>query len=264
MLNICPFCASAGDKVDAHIIPKAFFQAISQDGGVLKQRELGVHPKRVPIGIYDDSVWCRLCEKKYGRWDDCAAKVLLQSPIEELINRPAAYELKIDRNRLGELKLFFISLLWRASSSSNRIYKNVSIGPFAEKAKALLRCESPGSLEDFSTIISCPGEDEFLISEPVKVRNLGVLFYRFNLGKYTADIKVSSQPTPAALLPAVIGKKDVLVILRTKRNSQLVGSASRIAKEQLTNHSIGHARKAAQAVEFKLQGHPRPSSKTSP
>ena len=251
MLDICPFCASPGEKVDAHIIPEAFFKAISQDGGVLKQRELGVHPKRVPIGIYDDSVWCRSCEKAYGRWDDYAAKVLLQSPIEEFISQPAAYELQIDKNGLGELKLFFISLLWRASSSSKRIYKYVSIGPFAEKAKALMKSGSPGSLDDFSTIISCSDADEYLISEPVKVRSLGVLFYRFNLGKYSVDIKVSNLPTPEVLLPAVIGKKDVLVILRTKRNSQLVGSASKIAKEQLTNHSTGPARKAAQAGEFK-------------
>ena len=212
---------------------RRFFKRSHKDGGVLKQRELGVHPKRVPIGIYDDSVWCRSCEKKYGRWDDYASKVLLQSPIEKFISQPAAYELQIDRNGLRELRLFFISLLWRASSSSKRIYKNVSIGPFAEKAEALLKSESPGSLEDFSTIISCSDADEFLISDPVKVRNLGVIFYRFHLGKYTVDIKVSNQPTPEVLLPAIIGQKDVLVILRTKRNSQLVVSASRIAKEQL-------------------------------
>ncbi|UCV13335.1 hypothetical protein [Quatrionicoccus australiensis] len=251
MLNICPFCGSPGEKVNAHIIPKAFFKAISQDGDMLKQRELGVHSKKVPIGIYDDSVWCRSCEIEYGRWDAYAAKVLLQSPIEEFISQPAAYELKIDKNSLGELKLFFISLLWRASSSNKRIYENVSIGPFAEKAKVLLKSGLPGFLDDFSTIISCSDADESLISEPVRVRNLGVLFYRFHLGKYSVDIKVSNQPTPEVLLPAVIGQKDVLVILRTKRNSQLVGSVSKIAKDQLPNHSTGPARKGAQAGKFK-------------
>ena len=103
-------------------------------------------------------------------------------------------------------------------------------------AKRFLTSNSPGSVRDFSTIIHCSGADQHVIAEPVRVRHSGVLFYRFYLGRFTADIKVSSQPPPKQLLPAVIGSKEVLVILRTQRDFGLVVSASRVAK-QLATHS---------------------------
>ena len=164
----------------------------------------------------------------------------MRNLLGELSVLRSAYELKIDR--LEELRLFFIALLWRASASNKKLFANVSIGGFSDLAKRLLTSNSPGSVGDFSTIIHCSGADQQVIAEPVRVRHSGVLFYRFYLGRFTADIKVSSQPTPKQLLPAVIGSKEVLVVLRTERDFGLVDAASRVAK-QLTTHSTGPARK---------------------
>jgi hypothetical protein len=238
-LKSCPFCKLTGKMVNAHIIPKAFFEDISVGGSVLKQREPNRYPKRKLIGVYDDGIWCRSCETEYGKWDNYAIDVL-RTPLENFSKLPSAYELKMDKPI--ELKLFFIALIWRASTSSERLFHNVSIGSFADLANKLLTLGSPGSLEDFSTIISCSGAEEYLITESVKVRHSGILFYRFYLGRFIADIKVSSQATPKQLQSAVIGYKGTLVILRTKRDNRLVGSVSKVAK-QLTNHSTGPKRK---------------------
>jgi hypothetical protein len=243
MLKSCPFCTLPGKKVKAHIIPRAFFEDISADGSMLKQRELECYPKKMPVGVYDDGIWCLSCETKYGGWDNYAIDVL-RTPLENFLALPSAYELEIDKPE--ELKLFFISLIWRASTSSQRLFNNVSLGKFADTAKRLLASSSPGSVEDFSTIISYSGADECLIAEPVKVRHSGVLFYRFYLGRFKVDIKVSSQPTPKSLRSAVIGHNEILAILRVPRDVKLVSSASKIAK-QLTLRSTGPARKAAQA-----------------
>lgn len=247
MLKSCPFCTLPGKRVDAHIIPRAFFEDISADGSVLKQRELGCHPKRIPVGVYDDGIWCQSCETKYGGWDNYAIDVL-RTPLEKFLVPPSAYELKIDKPE--ELKLFFISLIWRASTSNQRLFNNVSLGGFANLAKSLLVSSSPGSVEHFSTIISFTDADELLIAEPIKVRYSGVLFYRFYLGRFTADIKVSSQPTPKELLSAVIGQKEILAILRTPRDVKLVSSASKIAN-QLINRPADPTRKTGQVGKYK-------------
>lgn len=238
MMSSCPFCMRPGKNVNAHIIPKAFFEDISEDGSVLKQRELGQHPRRIPIGVYDDQIWCQSCEVEYGKWDKSAISVW-RTPIKNFVELPSAYELKVDN--LDELRLFFISLVWRASASKQRLFNKISLGEFSNFARLLLESSSPGSINNFSTIIHYSGKDDLLIAEPGRVRHFGILFYRFYLGRFIADIKVSSRPIPAILLPAAIGHRNDLVILRTPRDERLVGSASKIA-EQLINHPTGHAR----------------------
>jgi hypothetical protein len=230
MIETCPFCKNPGEKVDAHIIPKAFFEDIANDGNVLKQRALDNHAKRVPIGIYDDQIWCKSCEVKYGKWDDFAIAIL-RTPIEEFSKLNNAYELQIDN--LDKLRLFFISLIWRASTSKHVFFDQVSLGGLADLAKTLLVSSSPGSIENFSTIITYSGDDDCLIANPLDVRYSDVLFYRFYLGRFVAEIKVDSKPTPGALLPVVIGRKKHLVILHAPRDERLVDSTSKIAKQQL-------------------------------
>lgn len=240
MLKSCPFCLRPGKKVKAHIIPQAFFEDISEVDHVLRQRELGRHSKKMPTWVYDDQIWCQSCEIKYGKWDSNAISILRTS-IKNYPTDLHTYELQI--NNLNELRLFFISLIWRASTSKKRLYDEVSIGSFADLAKNLLESGSPGSVENFSTIVSFSGTDEKLIASPVRVRYSGVWFYRFYLGRFNVNIKVSNQPTPKNLLPAVIGYKDVLVILFTKRDLKLARSASMLAR-QLMNNSSRSMRKA--------------------
>jgi hypothetical protein len=227
MLEKCPFCTKPGEKVRAHIIPEAFFRDISEEGHVLRQREIGNHPKRIPVGIYDENVWCKSCENKFSHLDNYAIAIL-REPLEKFIALPHAYELEIEKPE--SIKLFFISLLWRASISRQRVFEQVSIGPYEEIAKELLESNSLGSLDQFSTIISCSGADEKLIAESVPIRHSGVKFYRFYLGRFMVDIKVDKQPIPKKLLIAVIGHKKTLSILRVRRDAGLIRSASQLAK----------------------------------
>ena len=226
-----------GDEVDAHIIPEAFFRDISEEGAVLKQREIGGHAKKLRIGVYDRNLWCNSCEREFGRWDDYAITIL-RTPLEKFDVLSAGYELEIERPE--NLKLFFIALLWRASASTHRLFEQVSIGPYEEVAKHLLNSNSAGSPEQFSIIISCSGTDERLIAEPVPIRRNGVKFYRFYLGRFMADIKVDKRLTPKNLSIAAVGHSKNLCILRVQQDVGLVKSASNVAK-QLTRHPGGTA-----------------------
>jgi hypothetical protein len=227
-LEKCPFCHKPGEKVDAHIIPEAFFRDISEEGHVLKQREIGSHPKRMRIGVYDEDLWCKACEEKFRYLDDYAISIL-RTPVEKFMALHHAYELEIEKPE--NIKLFFISLLWRASVSNKRLFKQVSIGPYKKLAEQLLESNSAGTFEQFSTIISCSGADEKLIAEPVTVRRSRVKFYRFYLGCFIADIKVDKQPIPRDLEIAVIGHSRILSVLRVQRDMGLVNSASQLAKQ---------------------------------
>jgi hypothetical protein len=235
LLKPCPFCEVDGLSAKAHINPKALFLDIGHPGEDLKLREPSQFAKRTPQGVWDDEVWCRDCEDTYGRVDSYAIDVL-RTPIEELqkavnplTGEIAAHTLKIGKP--GELKLFFITLLWRASQSKESFYKNVSLGPRADAARQLIRSRSPGSVEDFSVVLTTTGSDEMLMAGPVKVRHSGALFYRFYMGRYRADIKANKGPAPPAMRSALLGLSDTLVVLRLPRDRQLVAAAQHAAKD---------------------------------
>jgi len=229
----CPFCGNTGkDAIKAHIIPRAFFEAAA-DGHVLIQRGIGIRPKRSRRGIYDSGIWCNACEEKYQYLDDLAVKVFLNKDESQWRVLAHAYEIPLSANDLSSLNLFFVSLLWRASQSTQRFYRDVSIGPFASPAKELIKGFPRSGVDEFSAIISRSDADERLLTSPARFRCDGVLFYKFHLGRYVANIKVSSDRTPNALRPAVVGEKDCLVVLRTKRDAKLVKAVTKIANAQL-------------------------------
>lgn len=185
----------------------------------------------MPIGVYDDELWCDLCEKKFGRWDDYAISIL-RTPLEEFQKSQFTYSLEIENPE--HIKLFFISLLWRASATTKKFYENVNIGSFAETAAQLLISGSAGTPEQFPIILTHSGFDDHLIAGPVQLMHSGVIFYRFYLGRFTAEIKVDSKPTPKNFLILINGHKKTLSIFRTPRDRGLVNSASKIA-QQLAN-----------------------------
>nr|WP_314543443.1 hypothetical protein [uncultured Massilia sp.] len=206
------------------------------EGFVLKQRELGNFPKKSPIGVYDRSMWCRECEKSYGGWDDIAIRVL-RTPLDAFAENNFNYELDIGQEDLLALRLFFVSMLWRASTSTHHFYKRVSIGPHAKLAEKILRSNLFDDIEQFSTILTYSGFDEKIIPEPVPVKHEGVNYFRFFLGRFIAEIKVDQRPTPNKLALTVLGDSQNLRILKAKRDMKVVQSIASIAKAQLIKRS---------------------------
>ena len=230
-LECCNFCHQSGREVKAHVIPEAFFRAIKDEDAVLKQRELGRHPKKMPTGVYDTKIWCEKCEKKYGCWDNYAIPILLK-PLSEFTALPSAFELEIKSSK--SIRLFFVSMLWRASTSTQRLFRNVSLGPFEDLAKKILISENFECIHHFSTVISSSGHDGKLIAEPVRLRHDEINFYRFYLGRFMVDIKVDKRPMSNKLLIATIGfHADKLACLLAPRQLPLVETARKIATEQL-------------------------------
>ncbi|MHC5721755.1 MAG: hypothetical protein ACYTX0_59500, partial [Nostoc sp.] len=97
------------------------------------------------------NILCDECEKIFGVWDEYAQQLLTD---ESLHGEPILYDTQCIGWRVTEydyirLKLFFISLLWRASVSKQDFYQKVNLGSFEEKAKELIVQKNPGSSEEF-------------------------------------------------------------------------------------------------------------------
>ncbi len=78
----CKLTGKNGRPVKAHVIPKAFYEIPPQSEGPYKlvSGAAGVHPKKVPIGIYDNTMVTKDGEDLFGPWDDLSERCCLGVP----------------------------------------------------------------------------------------------------------------------------------------------------------------------------------------
>jgi hypothetical protein len=145
--------------------------------------ERGYRKKRVRIGIYDEGILCIDCEKLFQPWDDYAKQFLLSEPAaekhvsDELGKKLALFIKNID---YPKLKLFFLSVLWRASVSTHEFFRHVRLGPHEPTIGNMIKSNAPGDENDYSTFLyrfEEPIARRILIS-PYRHKFDGVNYYR--------------------------------------------------------------------------------------
>lgn len=153
----CKFCGHHRALVRAHIIPAALFPP--DEKGSRMQYVLdgnGNLPRsRLPNGCYDPNLVCRECEDRFDEGDDYAKKFLVDGRnqgrrIAE--GDGALYEYaNVDYRRL---KLFFVSLLWRAHATSLPDFVRVNLpSKYASMARSMILNKDPGPADDLGVII---------------------------------------------------------------------------------------------------------------
>jgi len=218
-MNKCKFCSNDKRLIKAHIIPEGFFrrQRQGKESLELVTNKAGEYDKKAPIGVYDKTIVCNDCENIWREWDDYAQKLLAEEPL----NGQARYR---DGQKIAymvkdfdykKLKLFFISMIWRASVSSHQFFSRISLGPFEKIAKDFITNNNPGDSEDFSVTLSkfCHPLGKQSTMDPYQYKNSDVNYYRFYLAGYIADIKVDHKLTPMPLSQITMSENKPLYIL---------------------------------------------------
>lgn len=219
----CRLCKKEKKLIKAHTIPEAFFRLLrkGETPPKLMTNIAGIHPKKSPIGVYDTEILCRECEDKFESWDDYGIRLLINEldtfkPIKDGSEIVAYYQDKYDYEKL---KLFFISILWRASVSTQSFYSKVHLGPWEEIAKEHILNKNPGNEYEFSTVLSLfiskSGRDKLAktMLDPYKERWGHVNAYRVYLAGVVAYIKVDKLHLPNTLSPLMLRKGELLHIV---------------------------------------------------
>ena len=205
MEKLCKLCGNVKVLVDSHIIPEAFFRIMGEDLSKVKiySSDKEVFPKKARKGAYDQIV-CVDCENIFGPWDQYAAEFLLDKnnfsdPIVDENGDIQGFEIpSVDYKRL---KLFSLSLLWRASVSDHILFDSVDIGPANEAILADMILESnPGGPGDYPVVI-CKYDDRPASTVIGSARRLrtqeGINFYKIYFGGFEFSIKVDRQEDEA-------------------------------------------------------------------
>jgi hypothetical protein len=188
----------------AHVIPKSFFEIGPRSAAPrLVTNSKGVYPKKTPIGIYDQTIVCAECERRFDRCDDYAAKLLLHSP-GKFVRQPGGF--LIPKYDYHLLKMFIVAVLWRASASTHPFFSRINIGShFEPRARKMLLDDDPGDPQEFGAILSIwAGAELPLLMDPFREKIFGVRTYRFYLGRYVAYVKVDGRAFPEAMTPGLL------------------------------------------------------------
>lgn len=222
----CRWCADPARKlVNAHIIPEAFFRRASLSGTLnLLSSDETKFRKRAPIDVYDQEILCEVCEPNFGPWDTYAIELLTDPPKDSQEKRNGkeivAYE--VETYSYDLLKLFFVSVLWRAAVSVRPFFDRVKIGPYEQAAKSMLLEGRAGTPEEFSVTVcklTPPLNQMFL--DPHPNRFDGINFCQIYLGTYIAYIKLDKRPTPYPFGGLILEPESRLkVVTRDMRQSR--------------------------------------------
>lgn len=195
----CKLTSAEGKGIKAHIIPKSFCAIDSNERKLTKifTNAKGHYTERSPLGIYDNGIVTEEGERVFSVWDDYAAELLIErkSSFEPLIHHGEVVAFQIPRYEYKKLKLFFLSVLWRASVSTKPFFKNVGLGPHEAKIKEALLESNPKDSDWFSvSIAKWSGHPEGAgMMNPYRTRFEGLNYYVVYLGHYIAYYKVDKR-----------------------------------------------------------------------
>ena len=197
--HICRLCEQEQASVRAHIIPRSFFLEHKDEGKSLKpccdrQRTPTRREVRLEFTIRIFFAPAVRRDSRHMTHTDLSFFILKavwrrsfpDTEGEANIVRCVDYKL---------LKLFILSVLWRASVSGQTFYAGVKLGPYEDALRSLILADNPGEAQDFPIMIhrfSYPSELIPILC-PVSSRISGLNFYQLLLNGFLALVKVDRQ-----------------------------------------------------------------------
>jgi len=207
---LCKFCNQDRPLVKAHVVPEAFYREL-KTGDMplfLISSDAGKRPVRSQIGPYDTGILCRKCEDQFQDWDDYAATFLIKSR-DTAFERVPVGEFDVfvaSKFDYSKLKLFLVSVVWRAAVSTNPLFDKVRLGPRVDRAKELLNARTPGDPSEFAFVLSrlqssrrdAP-DPKFATMPFSRTYPGGCHAVKIYLGSFIADVCTGRQPFPDEL-----------------------------------------------------------------
>lgn len=200
-VGICNLCDLPRPLCDSHIIPKAFFRdAMSGESG----RGLNmITSKRIETGKMAgeyERLLCRDCEELIGKYDNYGI-LFFRGKVGKPLSVFNGEQVPDDIELIGNvdvylLRLFLISVLWRASISSRPFFDKVNLGPYEIVAKQVIRQEfaiPDYSFPFFMNRYAETDQGNKMIFNPLPTRIRSLRFFNINMGGFNIVVKVDKR-----------------------------------------------------------------------
>lgn len=198
----CKLCQIDTDKfVKSHIIARSMHTlgAATEDTtkGIILSSDYKSYPKKSPHGIYDRFL-CAACEKIFQSWEDYALEIFKKA--YEFSLPTVRTHIELNGYDYHKLKLFFISVLWRADASDHYMYRQVDVGlKHRESLRRMLLDKKSGDWQEYAVYLERFNSDKSYVSgmcSPLKGKLEDILFYTFYIAGFKIHIKCDSRKAP--------------------------------------------------------------------
>ena len=199
----CKLCGELRQLGNSHVIPAAFYKPYQEEkkAAILASNTRGTFPKKSRNGVYDQTILCKDCEKLFQAFDDYAAKIFLNETdrhFRAVKTRSGVEGFQADDVDQNLIMQFLISVLWRASVSSQEFFSRVNLGPFEASAAKVIQDSNDPIPPCFGACLSRWEDDSLvghhMLMDPIREKWEGVNAYRLYLGQFVAYIRVDQQP----------------------------------------------------------------------
>ncbi len=191
---ICRLCLQEKPLVESHIIPEFCYKPIYDHKHRLN--ELSTDPGvpnrcRLQKGL-KENLLCSSCDNdRISKWENYARKVFYGGV--EIGITPGKDHLIISEVDYKKMKLFQMSVLFRASVSKHKVFKDVNLGVHEERLRRMLIDEDPGEIHRYGCamlmIVTAVGQPkgqadvvDGIIIEPERIKVGGQNGYAFIFG----------------------------------------------------------------------------------
>lgn len=204
-IDKCSLCRSSDQFVKSHIYPRAFFKHIGNDSDPprLIPAKKHEHARRIRTGIYDRHLLCGSCEQLTAPWDSAGVRFARTPPAASMPMNGQPRLFAWPDQPYTELRLFALSLLWRAHASHLPELHKVHLGPHASQIRKLLLSGDPGEPDVFSVCffktINAPSPRPVLLPIRKRLRGTGILVWRMHLGPVEITVKVDKRAYPESM-----------------------------------------------------------------
>jgi hypothetical protein len=182
----CRLCQIDKELCNSHILPEFLYLPLYEEKHhtflmIPKGKEK--YPPQKGIREY---LLCNDCDGKViGKWETYSSPII--KSIQDLNITRNGDEYMIQNVQYADFKLFQLSLLWRASIASVKMFKNVNIGQSHEEIiRKMLFTEDPGTPDQYGCMMFVLDDTKNLqktIWSPVEDAVDGFICYRFLTGR---------------------------------------------------------------------------------
>lgn len=182
MIGECALCRENGPLCQSHIVPEFLHRPVYDEHHRLMSFSDGSRRASILQKGVRETLLGAGCEARIQRWEHYFARLWYRGrrlpdplPAEGLVLTGVDY---------AKLKLFILSIIWRASAARSNTFRSVSLGPHQEKIRSMLLAEQPGhgmTYPIFAGLIRNHETgrlwDEILLM-PLRIKVMGLWAYR--------------------------------------------------------------------------------------
>ena len=203
----CALCHRDRELRNSHVIPEFLHRPIYDNKHRTHLFGHGDRSTRLLQKGLRERLLCSECELRLQEFEDYFARYWYQTP--PLPEPIPAGEIHLDNLDYRKLKLFLLSIIWRASVATVEGFESADLGRHERVIREMLLKGEPGPVEEYpiyAGLIIDPQSRQIwdqVIFAPVRIRAHGLWSYRLVFGGASWTIIISRHrtfPFPAFLL----------------------------------------------------------------